>query len=275
MSTNRVGHTLPQVYEKSLTTGVERRVTFQSGQTSRPTYHPKLNLIAYASSTDEWREQPPRNIPDPTPSKLPAEYQAIYEVYVHDLGALDIARLSKHPGFDGEPHFHRDGSLTFTRANGESLEVVLIKPFSNTSQVLGRLGKNTSSYVTSADGRLSAWLEWDKEFQSAKLKLQKTKAKAVDTKADPSALKQDLEFSSDGKLLFWSQTDDKGQSSIWAMDTEDLCPRKISNDAKASVRHPTLSPNQKTLAYTHMAQGRSRIAWRTFTMPSGSCAAGL
>lgn len=275
VSANRVGHSLPQVYEKNLSTGAERRITYQSGQTSRPTYHPKLNMIAYASSTDEWREQPPRNIPDPTPSKLPGEYQALFEVYVHNLNALDISRLSKHSGFDGEPHFHRDGSLTYTQAGKEALEVVSIKPYGAGNQVLSRLGKNVSSYVSSADGKVMAWLEWDKEFQKSILKVQKAKAKIFDTKADTNLLKQDLELSADGQWLFWSQTDNKGLSSIWVMDTETYCPRMLIGDEKVSVRHPTLSPHQKTLAYTHLAQSRSRIAWRTFSLPSGSCPTGL
>lgn len=272
VSAKRKGHLLEQIYEKNLATGEERRVTFQSGQALQPSYHPKLNKITYISSTDELREQPPRYIPDPTPSKLPGDFQSLVEVYTHDLSALDINRITKHPGFDGEPRFHRDGALTYTRALSDRLEVVSYSPHSGSSHVLRKLGKNTSCFTTSADGKLGAWLEWDNEFQTSTLKFQRGGSRPEITNVDTAAVKRDLRFSPDGKWLLWSHGDSKGQFAIWIMDVASLCPRPLVMDEKARVRHPALSANMKTLVYTRVSDGRSRIAWRVFEPPAGTCA---
>src|SRR6185312_6569959 len=44
VSRGRVGHKLAQVYEKDLSSGFERRITFQNGNCYRPRYHPKEGL---------------------------------------------------------------------------------------------------------------------------------------------------------------------------------------------------------------------------------------
>src|SRR4051812_48354251 len=58
-SKKRPGHTHDQVYEKDLSTGAERRITFQNGSTFQPRYQPKDQGIIYSSSTDELKENPP------------------------------------------------------------------------------------------------------------------------------------------------------------------------------------------------------------------------
>jgi dipeptidyl aminopeptidase/acylaminoacyl peptidase len=272
VSARRKGHALEQIYEKNLNSGEERRVTFQSGQTFQPSYHPKQNVIIYTSSTDELREQPPRYIPDPTPSKVPSEYQSLTEVYVHDLGALDIQRVTQHEGFDGEPRFHRDGTLTYTRALSNRLEVVSLRLHAGSATALKRLGQNSSSYVTSAEDNSSAWLNWDSDFRTAVLKIQRGREKPEDTAIDPAAAKKDLKFSPDGEWLLWSHGDSKGRFSIWIMDIKTLCPRPLLTDETSSLRHPALSPDMKTIAYTRIKEGRSRIAWRIFAPPTGPCA---
>ncbi len=272
ISANRRSHNLAQVYEKQLDSGEERRITYQSGQTDRPTYHPKNDLIVYASTTDEIKERAPRQTPTNENLNLPVEFQNFFEVYTHDLNTLDIQRISYRPGYDGEARFNPDGNLTYTRASAGKSEIIRWNPRSQTSHVIQDLRtKNVSSFTSRTNPELTAWLQWSTDFKNSIIHLRLGKAKPVEVPADPSSLKADLTFSPDGQWLVWAQANNDGLFAIWVTETGRFCPRRLVSSANASLRHPTIAPNMKTLAYSRVDGGGSRIAWRTFEPTPATC----
>lgn len=273
ISGSRAAHKQPQVYEKDLSSGEERRITYQNGGNMHPRYHPKENLIVYASSTDELKENPPLLNPNTAASKLPFPYQTPMEVYSHSLRALEITRLSHRFGFDGEPRFSNDGREIFwTRVTNQKTEVISTNRLTQNSHTLKNLGTNPTQLVVSADGKTLAWIDWDETFGVARLRVQKGKEKPVEIGAENIVYKTDLSFTSDSKWLLWAQKDTQlPVFDLWALDLDRLCPRRLTASADGERRHPVVSPDMTWLTYTWVRHDRSRIARARFEPPAGSC----
>ena len=273
VSRKRPGHQQDQVYEKDLATGIERRLTFQNGNTFHPQYHPKENWILYSSSTDELKENPPLLRASQETLKLPHPYTEPFELYIHSLKEFDINRVTDHGGFDGYATFNNDGNvLTFTRVNGERSEVVVFNRSLRSAHSLKNLGSNPSEYVHTSDGKARAWLDWEAGFTKNRIRLQKGKEEPRDVVPMDAPVKMDLNFSPDGKWLLWSQHSSDGYD-IWAADTDTLCPRRLLLNSEGERRDPVVSPDGKWLTYTLIFMGRSRIARMAFSPPSGTCPA--
>jgi Tol biopolymer transport system component len=263
-----------QVYEKDLTTGVERRITFQNGNTYQPRYHPKEGWIIYSSSTDELKENPPLLNPTTGVSKLPPPYQDPLEVYVHNFRGLEITRMTEHPGYDGEARFSRDGdSLTFTHVNGLKTEIMFMTRATRAMHALKGLGVNPTQYTTAPDGKAHAWVEWDESFGVGKLRLQRGE-KISEVASTVIVNKSDLSFSPDSRYLLWAQKDVKTSVyDLWIFDLQTQCARRITPEADADTerRDPVISPDMKWLTFTVIRKERSRIARVGFAPPSGPC----
>jgi len=281
ISAKRPGHAQAQVYEKNLSTGEETRITFQNGDVSHPSYHPKEDMILYSSSTDELKENPPLLRPSTAASPLPATYQEPTEIYLHSLNGLEIVRLTETPGFDGEARFDHDGkAITWTRARNNKLEVMSMQRLSRSTRALPKLGTNPAQYTVSPDGKFQAWVDWDPSFGVARLKIQKGKAEPAELTPDQVVPKVDMEFSPDSKWLFWSQLNTAtGTYQLWSYQIETNCARKISDNKDGDRRHPALSPDLQRLVYTAFVKTgsrspnvQSRIMQVGFTPPSGPCA---
>jgi Tol biopolymer transport system component len=273
VSKHRRDHAQDQVYEKDLTTGVERRLTFQNGSTFQPHYHAKEPWIVYSSSTDELKENPPLLHPTAEISKLPYPYQEPMEVYVHSLHGFEIQRLTDHLGFDGEARFANDGtSVVFTRVNGQKTEIINFHRTLHTAHAIKGLGVNPTQYVSSPDGKNHAWIEWDDTFGVAKLRLQKGKADPHEIASDMIVTKTDLALTPDSKYLLWAQRDAQTQVyDLWITDLQAECPQHLFSSNGADLRYPTLSPDLKWLTFTFAEKKRSRIARMGFTAPSDPC----
>lgn len=274
VSWKRLSHSQPQVYEKILASGVERRVTYQNGSTYLPRYHPTEPWIVYSSTTDELKENSPLLNPENSrPSPLPAAYREPTEVYIHMINGLEITRVTQRLGFDGEARFTRDGKqLILTRVIKDRTSIALINPKNKTLQVLNGLGTNPTNYVTSADRRIAAWIDWDAEFKIAKLKLKRGKNLVTEVNAEHQVNKTDLGLAPDNKYLVWSQLNALGENyEIWIYDMDNQCPYMLVGADAADRRYPVFAPDMKTLTYT-MAKGeRSRIVNLPFVAPTGPC----
>lgn len=273
VSKKRPAHEHDQVYEKDLTTGIERRITFQNGSTFEPHYQPKDLWIVYSSSTDELKENPPLLNPNAATSKMPYPYQEPMEVYAHSLHGFEILRLTEHPGFDGEAQFSNDGSsVIFTRVNGPKTEIISFNRSNHVAHAIKNLGTNPTQYITSPDGKAHAWIEWDDSFGVAKLRLQKGKDEAVEIGADQIVTKTDLSFTGDSNWLLWAQKESESAVyDLWAADLKTLCPHRLTTSSEGERRYPVLSPDMKSLTFTLVSKNRSRIARIGFAPPTGPC----
>jgi len=282
VSADRPGHKQPQVYEKDLVTGHERRITYQNGATMSPRYHPRDPLILYASSTDELKENPTLLYPQPQDQKLPPPYQEPMEVYLHHLSALVIIRVTEHPGFDGEARFSNNGrELVWTHVERQSTTVHALNlpqwdPSSHAlpaARVLQELGANATQYVITPNSQFNAWVSWDDSFGVSRLLVRKGTLKPTEINSAHIVQKTDLSFSPDSKWLVWAQRNPelKQAYELWAMDVDTLCPRRIEVKGGGDRRHPSLSPDMKWITYTRIKNGTSRIARLPFTAPTERC----
>lgn len=275
VSAQRVGHTHPQVYERDLGPGLERRITFQSGATFAPRYHPRDKLILYSSSTDELKEAPPLLQPPQDPGQLPSAFAEPVEIYTHSLDELEITRVTTRPGFDGQARFAQDGrSVTWTTATRSQLTVVSLPyptPAGARPRPLTGVPENSSSYTRSPNGKAASWIEWDKTFAISRLRLRRGQ-ETVDVAGDLIVTKTDNEFTPDSKFLLWAQMDPQTNlHGIWAFDLESGCLEHFLFPSEGDRRHPTVSPDMKLLTYTLVSRGRSRIAQVPFKQRSGPC----
>ncbi len=275
VSAERPGHKQPQVYEKYLSTGAERRITFQNGSTFTPRYHPTDNQIVYSSSTDELKEDPPLLNPRPPDPKVPAYYQEPVEIYLHNLSALLIVRITKHPGFDGEARFSNNGrELVWTQMHGQKSAVYALNlpqwdpttPNSPSARTIPNLGLNPTQYMIAPNSQIVAWINWDTNYRETTLKVRRSsQPQVIEINAKQKALKTDVAFSSDSKWLLWAQKGAKAETfELWAMNTDTLCPQRLAISGKGERRHPTLSPDGKWLTYTLIENGNSHISRREF-----------
>ena len=271
VSRARKGHARFQVYEKDLTTGAETRITFQNGNIAYPRYSPKGDWILYSSSTDELKEEVPRLSSMKTLSQAPEHYREPFELYLHSLEGLEISRLTRQPGFDGEARFNADGSvIVFSRVTSSSLQLFTMSRQGSAVRPL-RLHKNAAQYVESS--KLKAWIEWSEDFKTSRLVLQKGKAKAVEVGSENQATKVDPQFTPDGKWLLWAQQGTSGYFEIWSYEIEAQCLRPLVQ-ATGDRRHPVVSPDLKWLTFTSWRKDRSRIAQVAFEPTSVACVRG-
>ncbi len=275
VSKHRPGHAQDQVYEKDLNSGNERRITFQNGTTMGPHYNAKENMIIYASSTDELKENPPLLYPVTGISKLPFPYQEPTEIYVHALNGFLITRLTERRGFDGEARFSRDdGSVTFTRVRDQKTEILELNRASKTVHPVKGLGVNPTQYVTSPDGRTHAWVEWDASFGVGRLRVQRVGDLIKEINGEKVVAKSDLNFSPDSKWLLWAEPEpEPARYALWVLELKAMCAQRLLPPDDSERRDPTVSSDMRWLAFTLKREGRSRIARIGFTPPTGPCSA--
>lgn len=271
MSRARRGHLHAQVYEKNVVTGAERRITFQNGSTASPRFHPREDWILYSSSTDELKEDPPMLRNGNKDSKFPAAYAEPYELYVHSLKGLEINRMTRHEGFDGDGRFSANGSeITWTRVHGSKLQIVSAPRGSIAAKVMKGPVGNASQFAVNADGKMKIWLEWDEGFVTSRIRLN-DKKETREISADAVAYKTDLTFSPDGKHVLWAQVNAKtSKYEIWDFEIETGCARKLVS-ASGDRRHPAVSPDMKWITFTSWRKDRSRIAQLSYTPSAGPC----
>lgn len=273
VSKGRPGHAHAQIYEKYLDSGDERRITFQNGDTAYPQYHPKDDWIMYSSATDELKENPPLLHGEGPDAKLPAQFREPYEIYLHSLKALEIKRVSKNVGFDGEGRFTHDGkNLVWTRAGRDRVVIVRTLNGGFSTRNVRDLGPNPAQYTPSPDGKWQTWVDWDETFSTSKLKIQKAKTAAVEVAPELSGPKTDLFISPDSKWVLWSQWNTETSNyQLWSAELENGCVRRLSSNADHDRRHPVLSPDMSKFVFTLTSRGRSRIVLTAFTPPTGPC----
>ena len=273
VSQKRASHSQPQIYEKNLESGEERRLTFQNGTTFNPKYHPKEPWIVYSSTTDELKENPPLLNPTMESSILPPHFQQPTEIYIHSLAGFEITRVTDRMGYDGEPHFSPDGKqLMWTRVVKARTQVVTLNQLNKSLMVVNNLGVNPAHFVTSLDKKANAWIEWDADYTISKLKFRMGKTPAVEINEDHLVTKADVAFSPDNQFLLWSQYNAIGQHfEIWVYSLVNQCPYMVVGSDSADRRYPVFSPEMKVLTYTLIRNERSRIVNLPFVPPTGTC----
>jgi Tol biopolymer transport system component len=105
-----------QLYELDFGTFRERRLTYQDGDIESFAISSSGQYLAFASTTDELKERPRALFP--AQEKFPPT-----EIYLSDIRALHIDRVTEEPGYQGQVKWWGPETLLFASESKDSLEI--------------------------------------------------------------------------------------------------------------------------------------------------------
>jgi Tol biopolymer transport system component len=265
VSSGRKQHRQGQVYELDLRTRKEKRITFQSALAHDPQYNPKGDSLLYASATDELKEDPPLLHDKKAEQDFtgPSQYLERTDLYLHHLPNLQMERLLKHPGFDGEARFNGHNSIVFTRRDKADLAIYEKAVKGNIVHAIKGAGLRSAQPAPTADGKTLAWIEYAADFKTSSLKI-KTGRDIETVLDDITALKQDPVWAPDGETIVFSMNyPNKKAFEIYAVKKDGRCLTPLTEDCATSER-PAVSPSQDAFLFTSNQNGNRQIFIKKF-----------
>ena len=264
VSEKRKQHRHGQIYELDLRTKKEKRITFQGGAAHSPQYSPKADGILYSSSTDELKEDPPLLHDKKADANFtgPAAYLERTEIYLHRLPSLQMERLMKHPGFDGEAHFINAHTIIFARRKKADLGIYEKPLQGNNAHPMKGAGLRSAQPASALDGKRIAWIEYASDFKTTSLKVKD--GRDIETILDEvSAIKKDPTWSPDGEtLLFAMNYPDPKSYEIYIVKKDGRCLTPLTRGIFAE--QPAVSPSQDAFLFTSNQTGSRQIYLKAF-----------
>ncbi len=252
ISQNRKIHSQPQVYLVNLDTMEERRVTYQDGQCTKPTFSNDGIRIAYASNTDERKERPSL-VNDPVDSDIwPAS-----EIYEQNIDGTEITRLTTNPGYDGSPTSSEGNLLYFEKWNGKNIEIWKLEPVSKQATLhLTNPEKSIESFQHSVSEKKSAWIERDRENKT-EVVFAKTPLKL------PTGEYKNLSWWG-SKLVF--STDAINQKfKIYSYDQKTDC-MELMIEHTSDLKQPRMHPTRDALVFVSSVSGKNQIFYKSINV---------
>ncbi len=277
-SQNRPTHQQSQIYEFVLASMTARRVTFQDGNATHPSYLPSGEGFIYASNTDELKEDPqflsqimehyksdlkPKTNPHPAVRELPTQ-----EIYMSHMDGSFIRRLTNSPGFDGRPNVHpHKMQVVFTSDRGGKLELFELRGVRFYLSKLSHGAAPVDEAQFSWDGKQLAWIEYTNDFKSSKIYIgSETAAQGLPIELPP-ALYHDVSWSPDGhSLIFSANLSDAKNPEIYNYDLATKCLRRLTYDEGVDSS-PAFSPDGKQLVFASNRSGSFQLYMMEFKPP--------
>lgn len=265
-SSRRELHTNSQIYELSLDTNKEKRITYQDGDCSSPIYTLDGKKIIYASTTDELKERPALLYVSTRRSSLPPS-----ELYLSDLMGNEISRLTNQNGFQGQPSWieSRPPSLLFlSHMTGQMSLHKADAPYLKSSPLFNR-DKMISSAISSASTLV--WIEHPENSEEMSI-LTKRKDK-IDSLTLPVAKYQGLTWldSKEEIILFSSDLKISKINTIYAYHLKKSCLIPLVESTQ-SLTDPRPSPDRKKLLYTaQLSNGTKQLFLKEMDLTNVNC----
>lgn len=277
VSRNRNQHSYGQIYELHLDNQKEQRLTFQGAENASPQYIRNGKWLLYSSATDETKENPKQLLLDNAEANFqafpgPDLYSNPMDLYLHNLTAFNIIRLTSTPGFDGRPFWEpKFENIVFTRRRGaqtylfsvQTRRPLILKPFSNTP--------NSSDWIQSQDRSIQLWVEWSKDFTSSELKV-KTPTGLITLLPDFPRIKRDPSFVPGSTTIIFSMNHPNEKFfNIFSIQADGTCLTQWTSSESLNFS-PKVAPDLKNFAFSSNRSGQFQIylkAWPQ-TIPCGS-----
>ncbi len=264
---NRNAHTHTEIYELSLETGIERRISYQDADVSNPMYTVSEKII-YSSTSDEHKEFLIKNLFDQKtilaqnkPVALTDATNAHSEIYMRDRYGREIERISFREGYDGRACYSPDAiwQAYYTCQNGERTSLCRSHLLTKKSEVfIDDAEFNLDFPSVSNDQKVLTWIQTHKNTLVQKLNLTSiaNKSQRLSFELPPGQYK-DLSFFSTNEVLFsFSQS-----NGPYKVGTFNFVTREFSTlvDAKlfthealkgASLEHPYFIKSKNQLLLT-------------------------
>lgn len=272
VSKARPSHRNPQIYEMSLETYEEKRMTFSDGEEGTPLYNSAGTGFFYSSTTDELKERPLL-----LRKKGESDVFSPSEVYFRSLLVLDIERLTERAGFDGliKPGLDKN-EIFFTGLVDDKKQVFRLNIANKKATPIFADKKEDRREFVAAKA-IWAWIITDPAHASVQRIKVATKTLTQSKIYDfGDAIYKDLKWLTlpDGAaLLMTAAFKDHPQTMIMIFRPEQSCMATVLGSDKVSYSDPDLSPDLETLMF--VSQGhiyRKKIDWTKVicdrTMPS-------
>ncbi len=252
ISQGRKIHSQTQVYLVNLDSMEERRVTYQDGQCTKPTFSNDGIRIAYASNTDERKERP-SIIKDPADSDIwPAS-----EIYEQNIDGTEIIRLTNNPGFDGAPTPGEGHFLYFEKWNGKNIEIWKLNTATKqASLLLSNPEKSIESFHYSVPEKKTAWIERDRENKT-EVVLGKTPLKL------PTGEYKNLSWW--GSKIVFSTNAINQKFKIYSYNPKTDC-MELMIEHTSDLKQPRMHPSRDALVFVSDVSGKNQIFYKSINV---------
>jgi Tol biopolymer transport system component len=257
LSSHRPTHPQPQVYVYDLGELSEKRVTYQDGQCDSPLFVNEAGDIVYASTTDEIKERPALLLKDHS-SETPSE------LYFSDISGSRIRRLTRHPGYDGDPVMKPNShSLYFSQEQDGAKRILQLNLSSaKDALVLAKKGVSIENFSPSPSGKNWLWLETNLTDHQTRVWLaEKSLARAQEISL-PEGDYRDFSWIDDSHLILSARLEKKKYSELMTYEINQKCLRPLLAD-QSNLTQPQVLPQQRSLIFVSDAGGARQIYYRS------------
>lgn len=281
LSRHRALHALAQVYEYSLGTKKERRVTHQDGWVGQVRYVANTSKIVYSSTTDEMKEDLDRLVKESPDTKPPTSEimpgiayaenmkELPFELYTSDVDGSNVSRITDSKGFDSLPSVHpQQRNVVFTsfrQGDGELFQ------WSMANRTISRLTYSPGVDIQasfSQDGKQLAWIhQSNSNSPTSWIMVGNTSAKnATPIFKKPAAYVNPAWHPDNKIIIFSSNFEDEKNFDLYSYNLETKCAKRLTTH-EAVDKEPAFSPDGKKIAFTSSRNGTDQIYIMDFAPP--------
>ncbi len=278
LSRERPSHSQAQVYEKTLSTKNERRVTFQDGENSSPRFDIHGDNIFYASSTDEIKENPlflqrQLGATPPTPDiNQPIWKNSPSDIYMSGLNGDHIQRLTDFHGFDGEIAPHPKGQfIYFSSVRSGRLQIYALNIKTRALHLVSKQPNlNESSVAISPDGQWLVWVQYADDFKSSQIIRSDIRGDKTIPLTNGAYLHLSPSWSpSSNEVVFSANRDNAANFDLFVVKSDGTCLRRLTDDG-AQESSPSISPDGTQLLFSSNRTGSFQL-YLTMYQPLTGC----
>jgi A/G-specific adenine glycosylase len=272
-SRGRSENSNPQIYFLDLSSGKERRLTFNDGEDANPSFSPDGNQILYSSTTDELKESlGDENSNSAITANAPVNPFPNYEIYKANTNGENRIRLTHNKGYDAEGVFFRDGKkIIFVSRRSKGSDLFLMdssgknaRPFLKSKNNISLI--NRGNPAVSPDGKFVTWSERQVDG-SAQIMLSNINGGNIKQLTFQPGFHVNPSFTSDGKaLVYSSNSEDPAHFNIFYMHLESSCLVRLTK-SQAIDLFPQVSPDRKTLIFSSNRNGKFQLYQSLMSYP--------
>jgi len=286
ISKNRKRHKNSQLYTLHLSSGKQRRISYQDGEIKNPMYSTDGQSIIYSSTTDEIKENPlfiknrlqtlkdrAENIDLISAPFLTGSELLPYEIYISHSDGRDIQRLTSQPNLDHEPSLHpRKNLIVFSSVRAGGLELFSLDLSNKKTKQLTSNHMFNDEPSFSPDGESLVWVRYSPKIKESHIfvssDMAKTRRKITRRSADHWS---PVWHPNSQWIIFSANIDDESNFDLYMISLQGNCLQRLTSN-KAFDGYPAINKTGDKLLFTSERSGRSQVYLMDLKTPS-SCLA--